>query len=516
MLRHFRILTLCMLAALFCLAPAQWVLAQDKDDADDLPISDATSQCLACHEGLHPGIVEGWRKSRHGRITPAEGLKKDEQARRVSSTDIPEELQETVVGCAECHTMRADKHADTFDHAGFKVHVVVSPDDCATCHSTEREEFKDNLMSQAYGNLVNNPFYQKFVVSVNGHMVRNDAGEAEFTPSDQETYAESCLYCHGTKLSVNGTKTHDTDYGSFDVPVIEGWPNQGPGRINLDGSKGSCTPCHTRHTFSIAEARSPSTCGECHSGPDVPAYKVYDLSKHGTIYDSKHADWDFDAVPWTVGKDFRAPTCATCHISEVVSPDGTVIAKRTHAVTPRLPWRIFGLIYAHPQPIKPDTSIIVNQNGIHLPTTLDGDIAMDFLIDAKERAARTKNMQAVCRSCHGASWVEQHWARFENTIKVTNERTLVTTKLMREAWKDGLATGMDKDANPFDEYPERLWTGVWFFAANHVRYASAMAGGGDYGVFERGRYNVSERFIELNDWVNNQKKMGGGKDEKKK
>jgi hydroxylamine dehydrogenase len=27
------------------------------------------------------------------------------------------------------------------------------------------------------------------------------------------------------------------------------WPNVGVGRINLDGSKGSCTSCHTRHRF---------------------------------------------------------------------------------------------------------------------------------------------------------------------------------------------------------------------------------------------------------------------------
>lgn len=39
------------------------------------------------------------------------------------------------------------------------------------------------------------------------------------------------------------------------------WPNVGVGRLNLDGSKGSYTSCHTRHRFSVMEARKPQACG---------------------------------------------------------------------------------------------------------------------------------------------------------------------------------------------------------------------------------------------------------------
>ena len=38
----------------------------------DVPISDATSECLECHTAIHPGIVEGWAKSRHAEISPQE------------------------------------------------------------------------------------------------------------------------------------------------------------------------------------------------------------------------------------------------------------------------------------------------------------------------------------------------------------------------------------------------------------------------------------------------------------
>ena len=94
------------------------------------------------------------------------------------------------------------------------------------------------------------------------------------------------------------------------------------GRINPDGSKGACTACHTRHGFSIEMARKPYTCSQCHKGPDVPAYAVYMVSKHGNIYDSLESKSDFSAVPWVPGKHFTAPTCATCHVS-LLTPGAT-------------------------------------------------------------------------------------------------------------------------------------------------------------------------------------------------
>jgi hypothetical protein len=34
-----------------------------------------------------------------------------------------------------------------------------------------------------------------------------------------------------------------------------------------------------------------------------------------------------------------------------------------------------------------------------------------------------------------------------------------------------------------------------------------MAGGGDYGVFARGRYQLSQTIVELNDWLNLRKQL---------
>jgi len=485
-----------------CLSVALIICVLTPCSAEEVPISDATSECLECHAIIHPGIVSDWQKSRHARITPKQAMAVEGLARKVSSQAVAESLSGVVVGCAECHLLRPDAHADSYEHNGYTVHNVVSPDDCATCHPTEAEQYSRNIMSHAYGNLVNNAVYQQQQEAILG-MAHEPGGKSPFKYQQDLSGAEACLYCHGTKLNVSGTEVRDTELaGELEFPVIEGWPNQGVGRINLDGSRGSCSACHTRHQFSIEMARKPYTCKECHIGPDVPAFKVYTASKHGNIFSTHQAGWQFSSVPWTIGKDFTAPTCGACHVSLLVNADGDVVARRSHQMNNRLPWRIFGLIYAHPHPLKPDTTVIRNKDGQPLPTDFEGGYATEFLIDRAEMDKRRNAMQAICLNCHGTSWVEGHWERFENTIQETNAKTLVATRIMTEVWRKGHAAGPpNAAANPFDEAVEKLWMDSWLFYANTTRFASAMAGGGDYGVYADGRYHLNRRIAELYDWL---------------
>ncbi|NNL75166.1 MAG: hydroxylamine oxidase [Desulfobacterales bacterium] len=486
---------------LFCLSI--FILQTAPAMSADAPLSGATSECIDCHASVHPGIVKDWQNSRHAQITPGIALAVEGLARKVSVKSVPENLRNTAVGCAECHLLRPQKHADTFEHNGYDIHVVVSPEDCSTCHVQEAEQYSKNIMAHAYDNLAENALYQKLQRSIIGTTKRKGE-KITFGPADEATKAEACYYCHGTKLKVTGSETRDTEAaGELEFPVIEGWPNQGVGRVNLDGSLGSCSACHTRHAFSIEMARKPYTCKECHIGPDVPAFKVYAASKHGNIFSALGKNWNFKAVPWTIGKDFTAPTCASCHVSLLVNTDEEVVVERTHMMNNRLPWRIFGLIYAHPHPQNPDTTIIRNKNGRPLPTSLDGEFAAEYLIDAKERNTRRQSMQAACLNCHDASWVNGHWRRFENTIKQTNADILLATNIMGDVWQQKLA---DFKSNPFDEAVEKKWTDTWQFYANTIRFASAMGGGGDYGVYADGRYQLSQALLELNDWFQLRKK----------
>lgn len=469
--------------------------------AADVPVSEATSECIDCHATFQPGIVADWQKSRHAIMTPGRAMQAEALALKVSSKNVPEKLRGTVVGCAECHMLRPAEHADTFEHNGYDIHIVVSPKDCSTCHNVEADQYSGNLMAHAYQNLAGNALYQKLQRSILGKTTWSH-GRVHFEPESDMTKAEGCYYCHGTVLEVTGTETRDTDAaGELDFPIIKGWPNQGVGRINLDGSLGACTPCHTRHTFSIEMARKPYTCKECHVGPDVPVYKVYSSSKHGNLFETHKDEWNFKPVPWTIGKDFTAPTCAGCHISLLVNTEGDVVSQRSHRFNDRLPWRLFGLIYAHPYPRNPDTSIIRNAAGQPLPTDMNGEPAGDYLISKAEQKERTVQLKQVCLNCHGSSWVNGFWQRFENTIQETNATTLTATHIISEVWAAGLAEA----ENPFDEYPERLWSDQWLFYANTVRFASAMGGGGDYGVFADGQYQMTKRLFELEDWFNSAK-----------
>ena len=155
-----------------------------------------------------------------------------------------------------------------------------------------------------------------------------------------------CFACHGTRVEVSGGRP---DPGT--------WPNVGIGRINPDGSRGSCSSCHTRHLFSLVEARKPEACDQCHLGPDHPQIEIYNESKHGTIYNAEGqppGNGTPDDRRWTAGRDFRAPTCTFCHMSAAST------VARTHDVTERLAWELQAPLTVRPQDFAPSAG------GLHL------------------------------------------------------------------------------------------------------------------------------------------------------
>ncbi len=97
--------------------------------------------------------------------------------------------------------------------------------------------------------------------------------------------------------------------------------------------------------------------------------------------------------------------------------------------------------------------------------------------------------------------IQTHWDRYEHTIAETNQSVAIATTIMAEIWKQGFAQGLSQNASPFDEAIEKTWCSTWLFYANTIRFAAAMAGGGDYGVFAEGRYQLTRNIAELNDWL---------------
>ncbi len=464
----------------------------------DVQFSPQTQACIACHSRITPGIVTDWLSSRHAMITPEEALKKPALERRISTANPPENMRGFAVGCFECHSLNPDRHQDNFQHMGYSINVVVSPNDCNVCHPTEVQQYTGSKMGNAYKNIMKNPLYHTLVNTIDG--IKNiEDGKVVLQDASYSTLHETCLGCHGTKVEVKGMKKVYTGstWGEVTVPDLTNWPSQGVGRENPDGSIGACTSCHPRHSFAIEIARKPYTCAQCHLDPDVPAWNVYKESKHGAIYDTNEHKWNFSNVPWVIGKDIQSPTCATCHNSLLVSPDGNVIAERTHDFGSRLWVRIFGLIYSHPQPKSGDTTIIRNKDGLPLPSTFGGEMASDFLIDKAEQDNRYDKMKNVCRSCHSTDWVDGHFKKLDNTIKETNEMTASATKLMVEAWDKGI----EDRTNPFDEQIEKLWLKQWLFYSNSIRYASAMTGAPDYASFKNGWWELSDNLQKMRDMI---------------
>ena len=103
-----------------------------------------------------------------------------------------------------------------------------------------------------------------------------------------------CQSCHGANVRI--------DPDSPNKLGVDSWPNSGIGRINPDGSRGACSTCHTRHLFSVAVARDPDSCGNCHLGPDHPQKEIYEESKHGIAFVANREHMNLDADSWVLGR----------------------------------------------------------------------------------------------------------------------------------------------------------------------------------------------------------------------
>jgi hypothetical protein len=225
-------------------------------------MSEETKVCTACHMTETRGIYQQWGSSKHYRAN---------------------------IGCFECH--RAEKgDPDIMEHYGYDISIIVSPKDCARCHSKEVGEFNESHHAKA----------GLILGSLDNLLADIIEGDWNFYGGSALTIS-GCNQCHGGVVGVNKDGTLKST----------GWPNTGMGRLNPDGSIGSCTACHQRHAFSAAQARRPENCGKCHLGPDHPQKEIYEESKHGIAYRAHENDLKLENPKWVLGEDYTdAPTCA--------------------------------------------------------------------------------------------------------------------------------------------------------------------------------------------------------------
>lgn len=402
----------------------------------------AQNECIACHTKKTPGIVLQWKESTH--------FKKK-------------------VGCLDCH-YAAEGRPDAFEHHGKKIVSVVTPKACAQCHEKEAIQFQASHHADAgkiMGSLDN-----VLAEVVEGHVKFNAMGEKiQASP----VAVSGCLQCHGSEIKV-------LKNGQLDPAT---WPNTGIGRLNPDGTKGSCSACHLRHEFSSAQARQPENCGRCHLGPDHPQMEIWKESKHGISFEANRARLVADmkkSKTWIPGKDYEAgPTCASCHMG------ATAKLPATHDVGARISWTL-----------RPPVSEKIDASAIKAGKK-----------NVKTWQDRRGDMQQVCASCHADAWVENFYTQFDGLVNLYNDKFgTPATVLMKLATAKKL---IPSDVQ-FTTKIEFTYFFLWHHEGRRARHGAAMMGP-DYTQWH-GMFEVAERFYshfvpELRELIKESKEKGG-------
>jgi len=376
----------------------------------DRTVSEQAAQCIQCHAQVSAGLTADWAEGRHAHAN---------------------------ITCLDCHAAGpadVDASRSHLAHTETAITPIVSPRDCSRCHPAEAAQYARSKHANTLEIIWKIDPWLK-------HGMNNDIERAT-----------GCYHCHGSHVKLEN--------GEFDKHT---WPNVGVGRINPDGSKGSCSSCHTRHRFALAEARKPEACGQCHLGPDHPQIEIYDESKHGAIYHADGHNWNWDAAPasWTPGIDYRTPTCAVCHMS------GAGGLAPTHDVTERLAWETQAPLTIRPADFKP------------FPAKTDWK---------KER----QKMKKICLSCHSEDWADGHFRNFDAAVRNYNELYYKPTrKLVDRLYQKNLLSS----EKPLDEKIEIDMYEFWHHEGRRARFGAAMMAP-DYAWWH-GFYELKKRSMAI-------------------
>jgi len=392
----------------------------------------AGEQCISCHRKASPGLTEQWQQSVHAKAN---------------------------VNCMDCHQAET-ADADAIEHEGQIIATVVSPQDCGRCHSTEYAEQRGTVHAEAVALIEDR--IAAFTANVAGAAIE----------------AAGCAQCHGSRVRVRGDGTLD--------PAT--WPNSGIGRINPDGSKGSCSSCHARHRFSKAQAREPEACVRCHSGPDSPDKEVFEASKHGMLYRAQRAEMNLAGDEWVAGRDYAAaPTCTTCHMGAAGK------LPPTHDVGMRNAWSLNS-----PVSVRQHLVLFTDGDKRELPESakpprrgselekLDGAIGSVKVVATPQQ--RRKAMSLVCLACHGKNFTEGFMSQFDDVVELFNAKFAIPARsVMQELYDRQLLTPV-----PFDEPIEFTYWELWHDEGARARHGAAMASPNH--TWWEGMYVVARKF----------------------
>jgi nitrate/TMAO reductase-like tetraheme cytochrome c subunit len=356
----------------------------------------ASGKCASCHINQQFSVVHEYELSAHAQ-------------RRIN--------------CLDCHQPAdgQEKH----DHHGFVITMRLTAANCRSCHERVYQQFLRSRhaapsWAAVYGS---EPFRDEQI----DHSER-------FHPGGCRRAANALVGIEGGPAAASGcAKCHAI------------------GKPNADGTIGTCTACHTRHTSSVEIARLPSTCGQCHMGPDHSQLEIYTESKHGVLFEAQRKLLNLAADPNNLtSRDMFVPTCSTCHMS------GLNGANVTHDTSERLSY--------------------------HLAAEVS---------DKRPNFAQAQaNMKDICLNCHTRRVVDQVYGEAEAVVASTNEKVLAVKSIV-----DGLRTDGLLEKKPFAHPIDFNYFDLWHYDGRTSKHGAFM-GGADF-VQWHGNYPLLKHTVEI-------------------
>ncbi|UCH74122.1 MAG: hypothetical protein JSU82_17730, partial [Rhodospirillales bacterium] len=289
-----------------------------------------------------------------------------------------------------------------------------------------------------------------------GHMTAADVAKAELP------VPETCGTCHADRVAEYGRGKHAFAWAAFKaMPTTHAMP-----MVLADGMKGcggchkiglksaeeiaalkaqgevygaaACDSCHTRHTFSVIEARQPQACQTCHMGFDHPQWEMYSGSKHGVRHGLKQMGVLPESTP--------APTCQDCHMQggdhEVRTPWGFLAVRLPLPDDPE--WAadqatiLMALGVLDPEG-KPTARLeVVKAAQVARLTQEEFDAERDKLVEA-------------CTRCHSEAFARAQMEKGDDMIRQADRMLARAIRVVAALYKDGVLKKPEGYAYPFPD-----------------------------------------------------------------